>query len=214
MLQLPFTAGSGGSNAGSTDLGANQRHYVYLDDSAIITQASPELDADCFLNSTTAPTWSDAKHGFYNGSDKCIFGFVTNASSQIYEFFHDGGDYMSYADSKAGGQTAVTDLDYSAIDVDTTWDDVYLLIPAFATKAECRFSAAYVDGASSLSWRTNGQTGTDGHLVADVNSDYAASTNTATVFSDSSQIIEVVMSASNGNTATVQCEGWYFPTGM
>lgn len=41
-------------------------HYVYIDDSA----SSPPTAV--FIDSTTEPTWNNAKRGWYNGDDRCI----------------------------------------------------------------------------------------------------------------------------------------------
>jgi len=129
-----FRPGTGGSNADNSAAGASEWHYIYLDDSAIVTQASPELDADCFLNSTTAPTWSDAKHGWYNGSDRCIFAILTDGTSDIVEFYHDGGDAVFYADNQ-------TERSVSALDSASSWVDVDMKtsVPGFSTKAQVNF---------------------------------------------------------------------------
>jgi hypothetical protein len=201
---ITFDLGSGGSNALSDELGVSEWHYIYLDDSAIVTQADSELDADCFLNDTTAPSWSAAKHGWYNGSDRCIFAVLTNGSSQILEFFHNEA-FVLFADG-------VTDR--AQADLDTTWTDVTLSIPGFSQMAQALFACAYVDGASQLFWRTNGQTGTTGHAVGNADADTAVSYNTVMVITDSSQKIEVKHSASNANTTGVNTEGFYLPNGM
>ena len=78
--KLTFQLQSGGSNAASDDYGADGWHYIYLDDSAIVTQGAALLDADCFLNDTTAPAWSETKHGWYNGDDRCIFAVYETGS--------------------------------------------------------------------------------------------------------------------------------------
>ena len=93
----------------STDSGS-QWYYLYLDDSAIVTHGSPLLTAAEFINSTTAPTWSDAKHGWYNGNDRCIFAYYV-VSGSINSFLHDGGDYIGHvlasdSDFKQTGNTS------------------------------------------------------------------------------------------------------------
>jgi len=208
--EITFQLGSGGSNAGSDDVdaGAVDVHYIYLDDSAIVTQASPELDADCFLNSKTGPTWSDAKHGWYNGSDRCIFAVITSAANNVNEFFHDGGDLVFYADFI----NALTETD-----IDTTWTDVTLTIPAFSTKAKVMFlhdSNGNTSGTNCY-WRTNGQTATNGHFVTYTKSGETEHQNVVTdVITDSSQVIEVKMLASSTDSLLIETDGWYFPTGM
>ena len=77
----------------STDTGS-QWYYLYIDDSAIVTAGTNLLTASEFINSTTAPTWSDAKHGWYHGNNRCIFAYQVGSGS-ICEFSHDGGDSVS-----------------------------------------------------------------------------------------------------------------------
>ncbi len=69
-----------------TSLGATQLQYLYADFSVIEGMDWWEVDATCFYNSTTTPTWSDARRGWYNGDDLCIWNIPTNTSSQIPEF--------------------------------------------------------------------------------------------------------------------------------
>lgn len=202
--QITFQLGSGGSNAGSTDLGNNEFHYIYIDDSAVVTLGNNVLTASEFLNSTTAPTYNTAKHGWYNGSDRCIFAIRTNGSAQILEFFHEDNQCY-YADSIE---------DRAPTDLDTTWIDVTLTIPGFTYTGIVTFIGAWVNGVSIGYWRTNGQSGAFGHSVYQVHVDGILAYNTTEVHTDSSQIIEVKHSLSNGNTLAVNTEGWLFPIGM
>lgn len=202
---LAFTLGSGGSNAASEDLGASEWHYIYLDDSAIVTKGGPELDNTCILNNTTAPTWSDAKHGWYNGSDRCIFAIYSDGDSDQLEFFHDGGGYVVFA--------AQVD-DRSSAGLSNTYTDVTLTIPGFSTKAFVLLSSSYVDADTSLIWRTNGQTATNGHYSGTVTAGTTYSMTNAVVLTDSAQTIEVKHSAATTNTGGVSTHGFYLPTGM
>lgn len=81
--QLTFQIGSGGTNGDSSDAGTSQWHYLYIDDSAVDAAGTNVLTNTEFVNSTTAPTWSEAEHGWYNGSDRCIFAFYVNSSGNI-----------------------------------------------------------------------------------------------------------------------------------
>ena len=205
---------------------AKDWYYLYLDYSEITSET--ELVAAKFIWSTTEPTWNDTPgyHGWYNGYDRCIFAVVGNAGgTDIVPFYHDGGDLVLYEDIIAGGQTSKTAYDFSSIDVDTTWTDVYLQIPSFCTKALCTFNANY--GAPQgnatigiLYWRTNAQSGTVGHTGAQ--SYYAPAgtvvffqgSNTSPVLTDSAGIIEVKHGVSDTNTASIAADGYYFPVGM
>jgi len=140
---LVFECGSGGTNALSEDLGASEWHYLYLDDSAIVTLDSNELDNTCLVNNTTAPTWSDSKHGWYNGSDRCIFAFYSDGDSDILKFHHDGGDLVTFeapVENRATGGLS------------TTEEDVTVSAPGFCRKALCIFVAYYVEVSSFLQW--------------------------------------------------------------
>ena len=87
-------------------------------------------------------------------------------------------------------------------------------MPAFSLKGCATFGSMYVDGATESYWRTNGQTGSSGHMIGVVSTNTQACWNTANVITDSSQIIEVIISGTNTNTLSVATDGWYFPVGM
>jgi len=199
---LTFDFGSGGSNASSDDLTASAWHYLYIDDSALSGTA---ITAARLRNETTAPAWDDTDHAFMSGHDKCIGAFLTNGSSQIIEFFQ-SGDFILFADD-------ITSL--STTDIDTTWTDVTLSMPGFSTMGEVMIQATYASaGAANALWRTNGQTGTVGHLAAVATADVIFTMNTVTVITDTSQKIEVKNSASDANQIAVYTNGFYLPTGM
>jgi len=185
---------------------ASTWHYVYLDDSAIITNAAPLLDNTCFTNNVTPPTWTVAKHGWYNGSDRCIFAFMADGSSQVDEFYHDGGRYLCYANYES-------DIDDQ--DIDDSWEDIgsALTMPSFAIKANVTFSSTAGDANGALYWRPNGQTATAGHNVLYSDTDLAFATVPTDVITDSGHLIELLHVA---GTSVTSCwtNGWYFPAGM
>lgn len=186
---------------------ASTWYYLYADYSDITSGTA--LTASEFVASTTAPTQSHSKKGFYNGSDRCVFAYLTDASSNLVEFFHDGGDYVLYANMVS---------DKALTDIDTTWTDVTLTMPEFATKANATFRT-YRPGNQDAKWplwRTNGQSGTTGHYVCSPVADggIVNSFGATDVITDSSQIIEVKMSGSNNQQMAVYTNGWYFPAGM
>lgn len=203
---ITFDFGSGGSNAGSTDLAAEDWFYLYLDDSAIVTQASPELDADCFIAVTTEPSWSAAKHGWYSGSDRCIGAFYTNGSSQLYGFAH-SGDLMHYGQDIAARTIG---------DLDATWTDVTMVAPVFATGVKATFvMLSSADTSQAIGyWRTNGSPN-NGFILgySDYDFNYYI-TQTTDVVTDSSQVIEVKFSVAGDHEMAVYACGYYFPNGM
>ena len=207
--QLTFTFGSGGSNSDSVDLAGADWFYLYLDDSAIVTLgANTILTNSEFVANITEPTWTVGSHAWMNGNDRCIGGFYVNGSNNIVEFFHDGGDQYSYADE-------IEDL--ALTDIDDTWTDVTLTIPKFSTKASVTLHTADTAAGAAIScyWRTNGQSGSTGHLIGSaVNSGDEAAMNECRVFSDSSQIIEVRKASAGLQRIGALTNGYYFPAGM
>lgn len=181
----------------STDSGS-QWYYLYLDDSAIVTHGSPLLTATEFINSTTAPTWSDAKHGWYNGNDRCIFAYYVS-SNDISQFTHHGGDYVQHR--AAFLSQAVTDI--------TGPTGITLAVPDISPDAQ-------------IFLLTSG----DGSVVANavvtatlrVIGLFAVSnklTSNARVSTDSDQKIYVSVSDYTGKTdLAIWTQGWYLPVGM
>jgi hypothetical protein len=186
---------------------ANTRYYVYLDYSGITSGTA--VTASEVIYSTSAPSWSHALRGWYNGSDRCIFSVLTDSNGNIKEFFHDG-DFVMYADE-------ITDR--ADADLDTTWTDVTLSIPGFSKRAAVMmYSTSSVNATSCiLYWRTNGQSGSTGHRVIDTyytNVSAARYHNSANVITDSSQKIEVKHSVAGTQTCAVYTNGWFLPVGM
>ena len=211
--QLTFKFGSAGSNADSDNLAANKFFYLFIDDSAVVI-----LDANLLTvaeliaknEDNVTVTWNAAKHGFYETTatnDKCIGAFLTDGSSNILEFYHDDNLFMP-----ADG---ITELSASA-GIDTTWTDIDLAssMPSFSTKALLSFTLTYVDATAIAYWRTNGQAGTAGHEISAVSAGVTSEKNTAIVITDSSQIIEVKLSAASDDTIGALLQGWFFPRGM
>ena len=207
--EMTFTVGSGGSNASSSNASASAFHYIYIDDSAVetlIAGAAPALTNSESLNSTTAPTWSASKHGLYNSSDRCIGAIYFNSSSQVDEFFH-SGDYFSY-------NTRFPDL--PATDIDTTWTDVTLSLPAFVRRAEFTFQNDDGGAEGWSKWRTNGAAATvDGKYISRSSAAETPEVWTVhTVIVDSNLKIEIKNDASNAAELAGYTNGWYFPEGM
>ncbi|MAF20810.1 MAG: hypothetical protein CMI55_03965 [Parcubacteria group bacterium] len=149
---------------------------------------------------TTEPTWSDAKHGWYNGNDRVIFAIYTNGSSQVTEFFH-GGDTVMWADEIQN---------QASVDIDTTFTDINaLIIPKFATVGIVAIDDL-LHGGVFWWWRTNGQSGSTGHQVGDALTHYSV----LEVITDSNQIIELKASGDNIDTVSCDTHGWKFPAGI
>ena len=187
--------------------GASTVYYLYLDDSAIVTAGTNLLTASEFIWSTTAPTWSDSRHGYYNGLDRCIFAILTDGSSNILRFYHDGGRYIEF-------DAQIVDL--NGVDIDTAFTDVILTIPDFGDNAQAQvtFQGLRSGGdAGFIYYRKNGSSASV-NKVAQITSANNVQTNSRTVTVDASQIIEVAMEVSNASTMSVFTDGFYLPAGM
>jgi hypothetical protein len=189
------------------NLGASDWSYLYLDDSAIVTLGSNLLTASEFVDSTTEPTWSASKHGWYNGEDRCIFSIFTSGGSAVLDFYHNGGQFVQY-DAQI--------IDLSPTDIDDTFTDQALTIPNYGDDAQAlvTLKGAYsVDGGDNVYWRKNGSSATV-NIAGRVTATSVHSTNSLTVSVDSTQKIEIAMQTAGGSTIAVYTEGWYFPAGM
>lgn len=188
-----------------SNLAAGDWCFLYIDDSAVVTADTNLLTATEFTDSTTAPSWSATKHGFYNGEDRCIFAVYSASDSvPIREFVH-SGNFVAFA----------SDIQDVNEGISTSWESHTLSIPDFCTQAQVTFEYKRDGGTSSkINYRPNGTSGT-GLLVSSVRSDSYISLNTVDVVTDSSQIIQLADdTAATGNTMKVYTGGWYFPVGM
>ena len=201
--QLTFTASN--ISAGTAD----QIVYVYLDDSAIVTNGTPLLDNTCFVDSNTGPVWSDAKHGWYGtdttANDRCIFACSADATDDLLPWYHDGGSYVEY-------DLQVEDM--SDTDIDLVWTDIVLSIPDFGDNGKAVVTF-YGNGTNVIKsfYRKNGSSST-GHLIAATAGVSTQSVNTRIVAVDDAQTIEVVNNGSDSSTLAVYTNGFYLPRGM
>lgn len=205
---LTYNFGSGGSNAGSENLGASEIHYLYIDDSEL---SGSTITAARLINNTTAPTFSATELGWYNGNDKCIGAFLTDGSSNLLEFIHTN-DIFWYANHiqelTDGSNTAFTDVDMTSS------------VPRFATKIKLFAISSSGNGQTGEAyWRTNGQTSSTGHFIgthARSNNRLSYIDNQFDVVSDSLQVIEyqIIYTVGSDIDLDLYVDGWYFPEGM
>lgn len=183
--------------------------YLYLDESAISTNL---LTTSEFTDSTVASTYIPARHGHYNGSDRCILAVRSNSSGEIKEFYHDGGDLI---------KTYIYYKDFLGTAFDWTTAQTY--IPAFAQKGLLAFrgyktnteSSAY----NSVYYRIPGSAETASGYVLTVSghSSFEYEAATLPVFTNSSQEIELktfTTSTTRAISLIFTVEGYYFPRGM
>jgi hypothetical protein len=183
---------------------ADDWFYLYLDYSAITS--GTEITNTELIWSAQEPTYDHAKGGWYNSDDRAIFAVLCNSGpTNILEFFHDG-DFVVYADQIADFTTDNLETDFS--------DEVALTIPIFCRRAEVIFTYNYIDTTTSMYWRTEGQAGTTGHLVAAAAAGVTISRNTLNVICSSNLKIDIRDAAAGNNTGRVDTSGWYLPLGL
>lgn len=206
---LTFKLGSGGSNPASDDPGAGEYHYIYLDDSAIVTAGTNVITASEILNDTTGPSWSDANHGWYNGDDICIGCVVTQGGSADLRIFYVVGDLVKFDDQIESRTLA---------DLDDTWTDVALVRPSFCNLVLVTFYGYnnFVGPGANITalYRKNGSSGIGHYVYALVSATNTHPMNTMPVVTDSNGKIEVKHSGAGDQQMAVYTDGWYYPIGM
>jgi len=184
--QISFVCGSGGSNAASDDLDASNIHYLYIDDSAVVTAGTTLLTASEFLNDKTAPAYSHAANGWYNGNDRCIGCVLTNGSSQITAFKVYSNDMYAFTTAfveeyaAAAAPTAATELDLASS------------VPIYSTRARLKVEATTADQEFAFS---------PGAAVLDADYFVAATGN------DAYYSIEVLLNTSQSTWLTCSSNG-------
>ena len=194
--QLSFTLGSGGSNAGSDNLTASALQYIYIDDSAVVSSGSDLLTATEFVNSTTAPTYSNAKCGWYNGLDRCIGAILTTATSVIVEFQVTSSGFMGYT-----AATSIVAFSSSASPTSSTELDLGAIVPSFSTCAKL-----------SLTTNTDAITFFFGSTTGHNWNDYVTSSGTTAYMSVTTALSatqKVDWYGSGANTVALLLTGYY-----
>lgn len=212
---LAFNLGNlaaGGDNDDSSSIAAASTwHYIYLDDSAIVTQGVGLIDADCFLNSTTAPTWSATGHGWYNGSDRCIFAVrTTSGGGALEDMYHKGGDYVQFGSQITTALSAQNITD-SFVDYDTYGPD-------FGDEAfvQLVFTGDYVSAnTETMFYGKGGEDGDGIHLFEFISglNNYQSCQVTAAVDADQEIAVKEDTGAAT-HTLTAYLVGFYLPGGM
>ena len=176
-------------------------YYLYIDDSAAAVDAPRELGATDFICSATAPSWSNAKQGWYNGDDRCIFAYNVR-TSVIRPFCHDGGEYV---------QHTISSSDRASADL-TAAVEVPVKLPAFSTRGKFTLSTE-MDGAR-LVWIAGGG------FLNYTNLGYGISGATVyfplfDFYTSADQKLTIALADYTGtNNIALKTNGWYFPSGM
>jgi hypothetical protein len=76
-------------------------HFLYIDDSAVVSAGTNVISATELLNSIDTPVWDADQLGYYGSAatntqatDRCIAAFYSNSSNQLDQFFHSGRRIM------------------------------------------------------------------------------------------------------------------------
>ncbi len=190
-------------------LGASENQYVYADYSAIIAKNFGEVDASCFYNSTSAPTWDDDRQGWCSTDDLCIWGIPTNSASEIYPF-RQVGNKVYYFEFQT-----TYDL-INGVDIDTAWLSYTADIPVFSQNTYCYFewgSATAADSSVLYSKPTVFASSEYSALISVDNvSKYIS--GSGWIATDSSQSFDLGASVSNSGTAYFQSLGFALGRGQ
>lgn len=184
-----------------TGVGTSELQYIYIDDS---TLTSSVLSNPNIINSTTAPTFSAAKNGFYNGDDQCIFAVMIDGSGNIVRFYHED-DYVSYnnqPDSASGSLTS------------GTWETINIVdgIPSFCRRINTTVTLLSIATNDQFLWRTN--TGDSGHIFLTTASG-RTETVTLDVHLNLSRVYQLLYNATSGTTLYLAyLNGFYLPSGL
>lgn len=202
--ELTFDFGSGGSNASSDDLTADDIHYLSLDESVCKAQRSRKLTAGCFINHTAEPSKNNAKKQWLNENDRTIWAIPTNSSSEIRKFAQNAIE-IAYRDT-----ANLYDIAYN-VDIDASF--VTLTLPPTPVFVDTIFvtatlyNAGSILTASHLQVRATGSGDTAGvrQIVADGT---VVSTNTFYTTCSPLQKIDVKLSATGTDTVYITMDGF------
>jgi hypothetical protein len=191
-------------------------HYLYLWDSAIVSNDSPLLTASEFAWLDTEPVWNNSKGGFYFEDNRCIFAIWNGSSSgyAIREFNHNGDRFVEH-DYRMRDLNSVTP---PGLDHGSPWADLQLTLPKFGDgqQAPVTFHQSRVKDRR-CSWiyaRKNGSSGS-GHLMIFPRGRYnAVPVNSSLITVDQNQKIEYIAQNYAGIHLNVYTDGYYLPRGM
>ena len=190
-----------------TSPGTSQFLYLYADDSAVVSAGTNVLTASELINSTTVPTYSITKGGWYNGDDLLIFPFYIDSGGNLLEFFHDGKDYVEYTSD-------FNDVPATTISNNPTWDTKTLTIPDICTSARINTSWRWVNGNNNVSSIRPKDSSGSGKRVGQCDDTSEFSQNSLRVYTNNSQQIEIQNSGTSTDTMALQTEGFYLPKGI
>ncbi len=193
--------------------GSNGWRYLYLDYSSI---SETTVTATNFTENGTVPTYSESKHGWYNGDDRCIFAFHVSGGA-LTPFYHDGSTYVEYRNGWDNGEVSSTSY-------------VNVTIPPLGAVGgreifgELTFKLHADTGATSSSDFFVSALEGSGHFIGRVEADGGPSDNAH--LSDSKRVVVYKQGGStmqvyiikHGGSASNSCKvftnGYYLPRGI
>lgn len=182
------------------NLAASTWSYLYIDKSSISN--SGKITNSNLIDSTTAPTYSTSKGGWYNGDDRCIFGVYGLGASSYTQWTHKN-DLISY-------DSSIINLSLTA--APTAWTDLTLSVPKISEDALLTFYSEFDTAGAYISARANGTSGT-GHIVGRVTSTSTSDVNQSQITTDNTQKIEYSASAT-GSKIYIATSGFYLGKGI
>jgi hypothetical protein len=185
-----------------TGLAASSWHYLYIDDSAVVSKG------DGITESTPAPeAYEPITGGCYHGTntkDLCIFAVLTNADSEILGFTH-SANFIQLGDEV---------VDPNNYDFDATWVDLAMTVPTIADAVLTKFRVKVNSGAgTALVYRPKGST--DGGIgISYVDASEPVSTVYPLLAIGTDRSIQLKFTVSGVQTANVSTNGWFFGKGL
>jgi hypothetical protein len=190
-----------------TTPGTSQYHYIYLDDSAIVTAGTGVITGSEVINSTTAPTYSVTKKGWYNGDDLCIFAVWIESGGDVEGFTHSGESVIFWDNLGAGGSAMS-----NTTDVTFTLD-----VPTFVRRFELALYIQAGAGAGEVAWKAHEANSNYNYLCYIDGTTHQSSYEQfvqAMAIVDSGQQIYLYQTTGSTITGYPYVVGWYFPIGM
>ena len=182
-----------------TTLAASTWSYLYIDHSSITGPG--KITNSKLTDSTTAPSYSSTKGGWYNGDDRCIFA-VYGVGAGSYTFFRNRSDLVTY------GQDIE---DVAGVAVTTGGTDHTLTAPAFCRQALATFRVIENTSGAIVMQKETGISG-NGNEVGRTPPGATDSFNQTISDLNSSQSLNLHANV-NGTDAYVRINGWYLPKG-
>jgi hypothetical protein len=193
---------------------ANGWRYLYLNESSISGNIITSVNA--FEESGAVPVYNEARHGWYNGENRCIFIFYVSGGA-LTPFYHDGSTYVEYRDSVAMGAL-------------TSSGPVTVRFPPLGTVGGRELFGEFTFHLASPTGNTNGSNFNvssldgPGHFIGRVEAgsggnddEHVVANRRMAVYRQgpsTTQIYVIKDGGSAANRCTVYTNGYYLPRGM